>query len=78
MYHWDKSQFSKFTKTIAAKYETVFAGNNFPDMVEMLEKNGEQTDHIIKYVDCALNDDWDGIKGARADLLDNLKDNFII
>lgn len=77
MYHWDKSQFSKFTKTIAAKYESVFAGNNFPDMVEMLEKNGEQTDHIIKYVDCALNDDWDGIKGARADLLDNLKDTVI-
>ena len=46
-------------------------------MVKVLEKNGEQTDHIIKYVDCALNDDWDGIKGARAALLDNLKDTVI-
>ena len=77
MYHWDKSQFSNFNKKTASKYESVFAGNNFPDMVEVLNKNGEETDHIIKYVDCALNDDWDGIRGARDTLLDNLKETVI-
>ncbi|BCU98428.1 MAG: hypothetical protein CM15mV22_0600 [Eurybiavirus sp.] len=45
-------------------------------MVEVLNKNGEETDHI-KNIDCALNDDWDGIRGARDTLLDNLKETVI-
>ena len=77
MYHWDKSQFANFNKKTSSKYESVFAGNNYPDMVETLDKNGEETDHIIKYINCALNDDWDGIRGARDTLLDNLKETVI-
>ena len=77
MYHWDKSQFTNFNKKTAAKYESVFAGDNYPDIVATLKKNGEETEHITKYIDCALNDDWDGIRGAREALLDNLKETVI-
>lgn len=77
MYHWDKSQFTNFNKKTASKYESVFAGNNYPDMVELLQKNGEGVDHIVKYINCALNDDWEGIRGARDELLDNLAETVI-
>ena len=77
MYHWDKSQFANFNKKTSAKFETVFAGNNYPEMVKQLESNGEETGHITKYIDCALNDDWDGIRGARDTLFDNLKETVI-
>ena len=77
LYAWDKSLASTFSSTTTDKYETVFAGNNYPDMIEWMEKNGEDTSHVMKYINAALNEDWDTIKGAKKAFLDNLKDTLV-
>ena len=47
------------------------------DVQLIVNKNGEGVDHIVKYINCALNDDWEGIRGARDELLDNLAETVI-
>ena len=77
LYAWDKSLVSTFNKATSSKYEGVFAGNNYPDMVEWMEKNGEDTTIIMKYINAALNDDWDAIRGSKQAYLEDLQETIV-
>lgn len=77
LYAWDKSLAAIFSKATFDKYEGVFAGNNYPDMVEWMEKNGEDTTTIMKYVNAALSDDWDTLKGSMKAYLEDLQETLV-
>jgi|TARA_B000000557_G_C20743549_1_gene429680 hypothetical protein len=77
IYHWDKKLVADFNKKTAAKYESVFAGNDYPDMFKAMDENGEDTSLIRKYINAALNDDWKTIKGSKKKYLDSIKDTVI-
>ena len=43
----------------------------------MDEKNGEDTTIIMKYINAALNDDWDAIKGSKQAYLEDLQETIV-
>ena len=73
VYQWDKSLFTNFSKKTSAKFESVFGGNNYTEMVKRLEAYGYDTDILLKYINAALNDNWKGVKGCRKAYLDMIK-----
>ena len=74
VYQWDKSLFTNLSKKTSSKFESVFGGNNYTEMVARLEEYGYDSEILLKYINAALNDDWKGIRGCRKAYLDMLKD----
>ena len=72
IYNYDKSYMTNFSSKTASKYETVFGGNSISSTMKMMESIGKDTSKFMPYVNAALNDDWEGVKGYRKVWIDSI------
>jgi len=72
IYNYDKSYMANFSSKTASKYETVFGGNSISSTMKMMESIGKDTSKFMPYVNAALNDDWEGVKGYRKVWIDSI------
>ena len=72
IYNYDKSYMTNFSSKTANKYETVFGGNCISSTMKMMESIGKDTSKFMPYVNAALNDDWEGVKGYRKVWIDSI------
>ena len=72
IYNYDKSYMTNFSSKTANKYETVFGGNSISSTMKMMESIGKDTSKFMPYVNAALNDDWEGVKGYRKVWIDSI------
>jgi len=72
IYNYDKSYMTNFSSKTASKYETVFGGNSISSTMKMMESIGKDTSKFMPYVNAALNDDWEGVKGYRKVFIDSI------
>ena len=61
-----------FSSKTANKYETVFGGNSISSTMKMMESIGKDTSKFMPYIDAALNEDWEGVKGYRKVWIDSI------
>ena len=61
-----------FSSKTANKYETVFGGNSISSTMKMMESIGKDTSKFMPYVNAALNEDWEGVKGYRKVWIDSI------
>ena len=74
LYQWDSSLMAKFSKKNFALYETVPCGNNYAKKLKNEEKTeGGDPATILKYINAAINEDWEGIRGCMQYRIDGLK-----
>ena len=71
LYNYDSSLMTNFSSKTANKYETVFGGNAISSTMSTLESIGRDTSQFMPFVNAALNEDWEGVKGYRKVLIDN-------
>ena len=69
IYHLNTKLFSKFNKQTFANYETVPCGNDY--VSEMARAGDAGAKSILGYVNAAMNDDWDKLKGSMQTYIDN-------
>ena len=72
IYNYDKSYMTNFSSKTANKYETVFGGNSISSTMKMMESIGKDTSKFMPYVNAALNEDWEGVKGYRKVWIDSI------
>ena len=72
IYNYDKSYMTNFSSKTASKYETVIGGNSISSTMKMMESIGKDTSKFMPYVNAALNDDWEGVKGYRKVWIDSI------
>ena len=72
LYNYDSSLMTNFSSKTANKYETVFGGNAISSTMSKLESIGRDTSQFMPFVNAALNEDWEGVKGYRKVLIDNV------
>ncbi len=72
IYNYDKSCMTNFSSKTADKYETVFGGNSISSSMKMMESIGKDTSKFMSYVNAALNEDWEGVKGYRKVWIDSI------
>ena len=72
IYNYDKSYMTNFSSKTANKYETVFGGNSISSTMKMMESIGKDTSKFMSYVNAALNEDWEGVKGYRKVWIDSI------
>ena len=72
IYNYDKSYMTNFSSKTASKYDTVFGGNSISSTMKMMESIGKDTSKFMPYVNAALNDDWEGVKGYRKVWIDSI------
>ena len=65
LYNYDKSYMTNFSSKTASKYETVFGGTSISNTMSKLESVGRDSEKMMPYINAALNDDWEGVKGYR-------------
>ena len=63
---------TNFSSKTANKYETVFGGNSISSTMKMMESIGKDTSKFMSYVNAALNEDWEGVKGYRKVWIDSI------
>ena len=61
-----------FSSKTANKYETVFGGNSISSTMKMMESIGKDTSKFMPYINAALNEDWEGVKGYRKVWIDSI------
>ena len=71
LYNYDSSLMTNFSSKTANKYETVFGGNAISSTMSTLESIGRDTSQFMPFINAALNEDWEGVKGYRKVLIDN-------
>ena len=72
IYNYDKSYMTNFSSKTADKYETVFGGCSISSTMKMMESIGKDSSKFMPYVNAALNDDWEGVKGYRKVWIDSI------
>jgi hypothetical protein len=72
LYNYDKSYMTNFSKKTASKYETVFGGNSISSTMKMMESIGKDTSKFMSFINAALNEDWEGVKGYRKVWIDSI------
>jgi len=72
IYNYDKSYMTNFSSKTANKYETVFGGNSISSTMKMMESIGKDTSKFMPYVNHALNEDWESVKGYRKVWIDSI------
>ena len=78
LYHWDKTLMAKFNKKTFEDYETVPAGNNYVKKRGFEEGNSfGEPDTLMKYINAALNEDFDALKGCMKYRVDGLKKTVV-
>ena len=73
LYNYDKSYMTNFSSKTANKYETVFGGTCVTKAMGKYEAAGADTSTLMPYVNAAMNEDWDGVKGYRKTVIDSIK-----
>ena len=63
---------TNFSSVTANKYETVFGGNSISSTMKKMESIGKDTSKYMPYVNAALNEDWEGVKGYRKVWIDSI------
>jgi hypothetical protein len=59
-----------FSSQTANKYETVFGGTSISNTISKLKAVGRDSEKMMPYINAALNEDWEGVKGYRKVFLD--------
>ena len=72
LFQYDKSYMTNFSSKTANKYETVFGGNSISSMMKKMESIGKDTSKYMPYVNAALNEDWESVKGYRKVWIDSI------
>tara|TARA_B000000532_G_scaffold182394_1_gene148684 strand:- start:22 stop:801 length:780 start_codon:yes stop_codon:yes gene_type:complete len=72
IYNYDKSYMTNFSKKTASKYETVFGGNSISSSMKMMESIGKDTSKFMPFINAALNEDWESVKGYREVWIDSI------
>tara|TARA_B100001057_G_scaffold12406_1_gene11770 strand:+ start:330 stop:1106 length:777 start_codon:yes stop_codon:yes gene_type:complete len=72
LYNFDSSLFTNFSSKTANKYETVFGGNAVSSTMKKLEATGHDTNSFMPYINAAMNEDWEGVKGYRKVFIDSI------
>ena len=72
IYNYDKSYMTNFSSKTANKYETVFGGNSISTSMKMMESIGKDTSKYMPYINAALNEDWESVKGYRKVWIDSI------
>ena len=70
LYNYDKSYMTNFSSKTASKYETVFGGTSISNTISKLKAVGRDSEKMMSYINAALNEDWEGVKGYRKVFLD--------
>ena len=65
IYNYDKSYMTNFSSKTANKYETVFGGTSISKTMGMVEAAGRDSEKMMPYINAAMNEDWEGVKGYR-------------
>ena len=72
IYNYDKSCMTNFSSKTANKYETVFGGNSMSFAMKMMESIGKDASKFMPYINAALNEDWESVKGYRKVWIDSI------
>ena len=72
LFQYDKSYMTNFSSKTADKYETVFGGCSVSSTMKTLEETGHDTSKFMPYINAAMNDDWEGVKGYRKVFVDSI------
>ena len=72
LYNYDHSYVTNFSNKTADKYETVFGGSSISSTMAKLEATGHDTSKFMDYINAALNEDWEGVKGYRKVFIDSI------
>ena len=72
LFQYDKSYMTNFSSKTANKYETVFGGCSVSSTMKTLEETGHDTSKFMPYINAAMNDDWEGVKGYRKVFVDSI------
>ena len=72
LFQYDKSYMTNFSTKTADKYETVFGGCSITSTMKTLEETGHDTSNFMSYVNAAMNEDWEGVKGYRKVFVDSI------
>ena len=72
LYNYDSSYVTNFSNKTADKYETVFGGSSISSTMAKLEATGHDTSKFMDYINAALNEDWEGVKGYRKVFIDSI------
>jgi hypothetical protein len=72
LYNFDSSLFTNFSSKTANKYETVFGGNAVSSTMKKLEATGHDTASFMPYINAAMNEDWESVKGYRKVFIDSI------
>jgi len=72
LFNYDHSYMTNFSNKTADKYETVFGGSAISSTMAKLESTGHDTSSYMPFVNAALNEDWEGVKGYRKVFIDSI------
>ena len=72
IYNYDESCMTDFSSKTADKYETVFGGCSISSTMKTLEETGHDTSKFMPYINAAINEDWEGVKGYRKVFVDSI------
>ena len=72
LFNYDHSYMTNFSSKTADKYETVFGGSSISSTMANLEATGHDTSLYMPFVNAALNEDWEGVKGFRKVFIDSI------
>jgi len=72
LYNYDSSYVTNFSSKTADKYETVFGGCSISSTMAKLEATGHDTSKFMDYINAALNEDWEGVRGYRKVFIDSI------
>ena len=72
LYNYDKSYMTNFSSKTANKYETVFGGSSISSLMGKMESIGKDTSKFMPFINAAMNEDWEGVKGYRNAFIDSI------
>ena len=77
LFQYDKSYMTNFSSKTADKYETVFGGCSVTSTMKTLDETGHDTSNFMSYVNAAMNEDWEGVKGIYDVYLDMISGSVV-
>ena len=72
LYNYDSSYVTNFSSKTADKYETVFGGCSISSTMAKMEATGHDTSKFMDYINAAINEDWEGVRGYRKVFVDSI------
>ena len=72
LFNYDSSLMTNFSSKTADKYETVICGCRVSAHMREWEEVGQDTSKYMPFIDAAMNEDWEGVKGYRKVFIDSV------